>query len=330
MIFFKIDRCEKRVRFAGVAVLILISSTGLIGFGLVKRLVERPKYSVARQEEHKKNRVLLRDTYGAVPVALRTADGCVLSAVLVVRPQAHRVILMCHGFRMAKERMAPLIQFFPEDSILLFDHRAHGESEGTSVSFGYKEQDDVCAAIDFLQQDERTKHLPIVGLGVSMGAVALLGAAVKQPNALSAIVLDSPFERLNKQIERLTHHRYKFPRFIFPTIGRILVERELRSRNDLSDFSCALVDCCTWAQKITIPTLLIHSKTDLVSFVDDTHAIHAAIVGDKKELWLVDNCLHAQVFTTYPEQYAQTVQAFLRKFLENACFVAELTAPCPA
>lgn len=218
---------------------------------------------------------------------------------------------MCHGFRMAKERMVPLIDFFPDDSILLFDHRAHGQSEGELVSFGYKEQDDVCAAIDFLQRDERTGQLPIIGLGVSMGAVALLGAAAKKPDALAAIILDSPFERLNKQIERLTHYRYKFPRYMFPTIGRLLVERYLQ-------FASCLVDACQWAQRLTMPTLVIHSATDKVSFVEDAYAIHAAIGGDKKDLWIVPDCLHAQIFSTYPNEYAQTVHRFLEQFLGSA------------
>ena len=86
-------------------------------------------------------------------------------------------------------------------SVLLFDFRNHGESDGRSTSLGYLERLDVLGAYDFLK--EKRERQRFVLLGVSMGAVAVIHAASDFQQDLEAIIADSPFQSLNETVD---HH----------------------------------------------------------------------------------------------------------------------------
>lgn len=59
---------------------------------------------------------------------------------------------------------------------VMLDMRAHGKSEGNKIFVGYKEYLDVNAIVDHLKKDDRYKDLPLVVMGVSMGAAVAINA----------------------------------------------------------------------------------------------------------------------------------------------------------
>ncbi len=158
----------------------------LISYRAVRQATYRKEMSAEAAAKNQKKRIQLLQDYGAQEVAIRTCDCIDLHGYLIVRKNAKKNILLCHGYRMTKEHMLPFLQLFPDDNFLLFDFRAHGQSGGELISIGCYEQRDVHAAIDFLAHDTRTKGLPLIGIGVSMGGATLLGAAAHGANFSSA------------------------------------------------------------------------------------------------------------------------------------------------
>lgn len=78
---------------------------------------------------------------------------------------------------------------------LAFDLRGYGESPPAPLSQGYYEYRDVLGAVDFLRTGappypELGRPRIIAGWGMSMGAISLVEAAVREP-AIAAIVADS-------------------------------------------------------------------------------------------------------------------------------------------
>lgn len=269
---------------------------------MVRRFTARPQYPAHRLKEHAQNYKLLIDTYHAEPVSFPTADGLQLSGLLIVRPHAKRAIILSHGYRMCKERTAPFAHIFPDDTLLLFDHRAHGQSEGLLTSFGYHEKDDVLAAVDFLQHNPQTKGLPLYGVGISMGAVSLLKAAAER-NVFNAIILDSPFAQLDRQARSIAVRRYKFlPEKPFRFIARAIFAY-------LMQFSMHDVDAIAVAHTLKTPVLLIHSQYDDTASPEDARELFDAIASPKM-LWVVDASGHARIFKDCLEQYAERVRAF--------------------
>lgn len=75
--------------------------------------------------------------------------------------------------------------------VLLFDLRAHGESDGEVLPFGGNEAEDVRGAADYVQTRPDVDPNRLGAMGLSLGAqVSILGAA--STNAIKAVVADSP------------------------------------------------------------------------------------------------------------------------------------------
>lgn len=89
-------------------------------------------------------------------VSYFSRDGLLLAGYLIKREHAQGNLVLCHGYRGSKEFMYGYIDMFPQFNILMFDFRAHGQSEGMVISIGCHEYKDVLASVDFMK-----KHLQI-------------------------------------------------------------------------------------------------------------------------------------------------------------------------
>jgi uncharacterized protein len=85
-------------------------------------------------------------------------------------PQAQTRMLARHGY-----------------GVLLFDRRGQGESEGDPHAFGWEGEEDIKAAIAFLQRRPDVDPERIGGLGLSVGGELMLHAAA-ETEALKAVV----------------------------------------------------------------------------------------------------------------------------------------------
>jgi len=122
---------------------------------------------------------------GNNPLVLRTEDGVAISGCWrrAVAPSA--VVVLAHGLTASKEeaavaRMADLLQASGFD-VLCYDARGHGSSGGRSA-IGSLEDLDVAAAVHEAQKGD----LPIVLLGISMGAIAVIRYLARSSDALPA------------------------------------------------------------------------------------------------------------------------------------------------
>lgn len=139
---------------------------------------------------------------------------------------AQRVLIMIHG--RDQNRTDPAAGLLSLSSalarqgfaVLVFDMRGNGQSPAAPFSLGYFEQRDALGAVDFL----RSGPLPypalgrpraIGGWGVSMGAIALLMAAAKEP-AIQAIVADSAYPDILPILQREIPKQGGVPSFLTP------------------------------------------------------------------------------------------------------------------
>ena len=141
--------------------------------------------------------------------------------------------------------------------------------EGNRTTIGFDEKKDVRAALTVLQSNEQTKRLPICGVGVSMGAVSLLGAA-SECDAFQSIVLDSPFKQLDEQARRTFVRQFKLPIVLFEVISRTIFEH-------LMQFPLNEVNSLLWAERLEAPVLFIHAEHDHVASIEDTKQVYAKI-----------------------------------------------------
>src|SRR5439155_18247527 len=128
--------------------------------------------------------------YSFEPVSFRTSDGLSISgwwmpAIEQSRRRARRVdfgsntVIACHGLGSSKSNQLIMARpFVPAGyNVLIFDFRAHGQSDGQLSSFGDLERRDVLAAARWLRESRSAQSKEIFGVGASMGGAALIAAA---------------------------------------------------------------------------------------------------------------------------------------------------------
>ena len=249
-------------------------------------------------------------------IQFASADGTELRGWLIPAGYgAKGVVICCHGVdsnRMAFLRSAQALHRAGY-AVLLFDFRARGESGGGKCTLGYRETEDLLAAVSFVQSRADCRALPIGVLGESMGgAVALMGTA-RNP-AIRCVIAESPFARLDHAIA--FHFGEKLGRG-GPILGvptRWIGER-LLGKN-----AAEIAPVAEIPRIAPRPVLLIADADDRLCPPSETTLLFAA-AGQPKELWMVPDSGHIGAKMAQPAEYEQRIVDF---------FTANLRPPPPA
>jgi pimeloyl-ACP methyl ester carboxylesterase len=152
-----------------------LGALGLVGVGLAGLALALTAW-VVQQATHPPHGAFdaprLGDALVREPVTLISRDGTRLSAWFIAgaRPQT---LLVLHGYTACKADMLSHAAFLHAAgySLLLLDLRACGESGGRAVTLGGREQEDVAAALAYLQTrpDVDAAQLGILGLSLGGG-----------------------------------------------------------------------------------------------------------------------------------------------------------------
>lgn len=136
---------------------------------------------------------------GEEPISFRTADALTLRGWLH-RGDNHSLVVLVHGLEQSRldrlvEARALAARGF---STLVFDLRAHGESEGDQTTLGDRERLDVAAALDAALEE---LHPDKVGLlGFSIGGTAVQDVAARDER-VNAVVLVAPTSSVRGGLE---------------------------------------------------------------------------------------------------------------------------------
>jgi uncharacterized protein len=278
-----------------VSGLLIVMALSAITWYMVYRYMSRPQYEQNHLEKIHVNKERLLREFGAQPVLFTTQDNIELSGLLIERPNAKRVIMCCHGYSMAKERMLPYVQHFSQDTVLLFDFRAHGESKGDRTTIGNAERADVHAAINFLKHNPCTKDLLIIGIGISMGAVSLLGATAEKP-MVDILILDSSFAQLVRQAKTaLKAYTY--------ILGYPLEMVAIALYTYFMGSALCDVDAVAWASQVAVPTLMLHSDADRLVPIGEAQEVYTRLASEKKDFISFAGSAHARIFEDIQEYY---------------------------
>jgi alpha-beta hydrolase superfamily lysophospholipase len=268
------------------------------------------------------------------------ADGTLLCGDFWAQPQPAPTIIICHGYRINRAHMRPVAALEYQDgyNILLFDFRGHGESESVATSGGNAEIRDLEAALNVVRQQPETLPGKIIIHGFSMGAsVALL---TDPQSDVAAIVLDSPYARLDEILQSIMHwqltrsskswkpflhplrhgfHTLTQATFVVSTvIFRMRFGHALNARPDTS-FKRWQARSKGLIRKSYPPILLIHGMKD--SSIPITHA-HKIVTQAQAhnitlETYFVEDADHCGAYGYDPQQYIQILRQFVSHHLDN-------------
>ena len=162
---------------------------------------------------------------------------------------------------------------------VLFDSRAHGESEGDACTYGYHEKRDLARIVDTLGKG------PVVAFGVSLGGAVALQAAAED-RRISAVVAVAPFSDIR------TVARERAP----SVASQANIDAAFRLAEQQAHFVADDVSPARAAGQIRVPVLLVHGEDDHETPPAHSQRIFEGLTSDKR-LVLVPGAGHLDALT---------------------------------
>ena len=227
-------------------------------------------------------------------------------------------IIVVHGIDSNRARdpelYMPLIRDLRDSgfSLLMFDLRAHGESDGEVMSAGYYERFDVLGAMDVTEDKYGIPTERIGILGFSMGGVATLLGATEEPR-LRALVIDSAFANIDDLFAAEVSDRTPLPEW---TISVLKPGMEIVARVRYGIKLSALKPE-EFVGELDFPMLFTHAEDDDRIAADHSERIAAAATHPDTRLRSFPTGGHSAAFGDHAEEYLGVVTEYFKWRFEN-------------
>jgi len=251
-------------------------------------------------------------------------DGLVLTAWwLPASGSARATVILAHGRDGNRSDMLPRANFLVRNgyNALALDLRAHGESEGGYLTPGYLEALDILGAVTYLRQQGERK--PIVVLGHSYGAVAVLHAAAADPS-LAAVIADSPFLSVADMMARARQFVLNDPHSslgakvgLWFAAAPLLADStrffyRLRTGLDFNEGQADVLPAIKGRKRP--PFLFLAGDRDPIAVPENTRRMYEAVRSPIKAFALLPNAGH-NTYRAAPKEYEAAVLDFLTRAL---------------
>ncbi len=260
---------------------------------------------------------------GVQNISFNSADGTKLSGWLAIPPTKLRgAIVLCHGVGGNRRSMSDqAVTLFKHGyAVLLFDFRAAGNSDGYHGTLGYRETEDLLAAVALLKKEPSFsgKGIKIGVAGHSMGgAVALMATA--RCTDIQAVEAESAFSELDHAVDNHFKIFFGGGSWVFEGtscfIGERIIGKNCRDISPVSEVS-----------KIGKRAVyLIADLDDKLCPLAETQAIKDACVGPVS-LWKVPNAGHIQASDIRPKEFDSRMLSFFDHSLKRSAIRGSIKA----
>ena len=236
-------------------------------------------------------------------VYAKSYDNLKLHARLYENSKSQKVAILFHGYRGTALRdfcggAKEAIEL--GYSVILVDQRAHGSSEGHSITFGVREVNDVLTWVDFVKQ-RFGKDTSLVLVGISMGGATVLGACDKVGDNVK-IIADSPYPS-PKVILSASIRSVHLPTFIFyPLINLAAILFAHTNMNNMSAYKTI--------ENTNNKILIIHGTKDSVVPYETSKKLAETFL-DKIQYELFEGADHGVSYLADTKRYCDIVREFL-------------------
>lgn len=237
-------------------------------------------------------------------VSFRTSDNLLIKGWYSRYSDTSATIILLHGYKANRLEMISRCEIFRNGgyNLLLYDARGCGESEGDLVSFGYYEIRDLLAALRFLKVNGDSE---IAIYGFSQGGATILMAADSLKD-IKCIIAEGTFDKLENAID----NRFESTLYIPGKFGAWLMIPFAESKLGIN---INKIEPVNEVSKINFPILIIGGENDDRTLKENTIMLYET-AKEPKELWIVKNSGHTDIFSNNPEIYRSEVLDFLNKY----------------
>lgn len=219
---------------------------------------------------------------------------------------SNKTVIVVHGFGQNYQEMQQYCQFFYERNfnVLAVDNRAHGESEGRSVGFGWLDRKDILSWVNYLNEKQPENQILLFGL--SMGGTAVCCVSGENlPNNVVGLISDCAFANADRQISHIMKRNKLNLKFI---------------KNHLYSFSKRVhgldvleIDAIKQVKNCKIPILFLHGGADNFVPVENIFDLYNAAPENLKEKHIIEGAEHAMSYPIAGVLYERIINEFLKK-----------------
>lgn len=217
-------------------------------------------------------------------VRFTAADGTRLAAwwMPALGGESDRTVVLVHGLGGGKADLLPMAAaFLPHGyNVLMPDLRGHGQSGGQVSTFGVRETADVDAAIQWLVNERPAAARDVYGVGVSMGAAAMLAAAADDPR-VDAVVAISTYDDLGGMAADATGMVFSWPVDRFARHVAVPLA-SAHAGADLAGFRPADAAAEFWPR----PVMVLHGERDEIIPFARGQRLYDAASHPKRQWWV--------------------------------------------
>lgn len=221
-------------------------------------------------------------------------------------------LVLLHGVRNHREEMLLQAAMLHRHGYgaLLFDLRAHGESEGDTSTLGYAEVADLRGAVDYLLARPEVNPERIGVMGHSMGGAISIRGAARIPE-IRAVVAQSAYTSVEDNVADGVRALLRLPPGLFAPLvvwlGECETGLELRQVRPIDDIS----------QIAPRAILIVQGGQDPAVPPENGQRLYAA-AGEPKEFYLEPKAGHGGYMHVAPQAFEQHVIAFLAAYLRGS------------
>ena len=240
-------------------------------------------------------------------VQVLSHDGLVLTGKYYHLNDGAPIIMFFHGYRCSAIRDGNGMFLYTRKlgfNVFLADQRAHGRSQGKTITFGVKERYDVRSWTEyFAQRFGNEQKIYISGLSMG-GATVLMASNVGLPESVIGILADCPYSA-PKAILCSVIKQMGFPPKLCYALAKL-------SASWIGKFDIEEASAIEAVRESQIPILILHGDCD--DFVPCSMSMDCQLAGEEQvQLVLIKGAAHGMSHCVDTPAYEEAVNNFFRK-----------------
>lgn len=295
-----------------VLVILIIAFLILENVTFSRLIVRKPLTTEEMYKFVYENKEYSKETFDSLKkeeVSITTEDGYKLKGYYIEgSKEVNKTVILVHGVTVGIPWSLKYLDMFLNKgfSVLLYDQRRHGNSEGKYSTYGYREKSDLKLWVSYIREKKGKNHG--IGLhGESMGAATVLQYGQLDPD-IDFIIADCSFSRLSDVIK---YNMKKVHVVSFPVFNLC----DLKTRR-LAKFKLCDINPIDAVSKTATPTMFIHGSKDDFIRPEMSRDMYNAKKGIKA-LYIAEGAVHACSIKVDKKKYYEEVYKFLDKVDEK-------------
>jgi fermentation-respiration switch protein FrsA (DUF1100 family) len=231
------------------------------------------------------------------------AEGAVLRGWYIPSNTVNGAVILMHGVHANRFQMLDRARFLHRAgySVLLYDSRAHGESTGDAITFGYLESQDAAVAVSQIRK--LAPNQPVAIIGVSLGGAAC--SLADPPLEVNALILESVYPSIQPAIaNRLRNAVGPAGTPMAPLLAAMIRPR--------LGFPADRLRPIDHLAHLRTPKLIAFGTHDRDTLPAESKQLFDA-AAEPKEMWSIEGAGHVDLHAFTPAEYESRILAFLHK-----------------